>query len=188
MGAFPQYSRNAFHFTTESYGGHYGPIFNEYIEQQNAKNISGAKQIKLESVSIGNGWFDPILQYQAYYNFSVSPGNTYDYDPFNDTIKDLWYNNLYGTGNCMDQILDCAARGLDSVCSIADNFCFNQVENIYDIYAGRDEYDFRELYPDPFPYSFYVNYLNTPEVQKAIGAYQNFSESNGFVGEYLHFE
>jgi carboxypeptidase C (cathepsin A) len=28
MGAFPQYSREGFSFTTESYGGHYGPVFN----------------------------------------------------------------------------------------------------------------------------------------------------------------
>jgi len=28
-GAFPQYSANGVHFATESYGGHYGPIFNE---------------------------------------------------------------------------------------------------------------------------------------------------------------
>lgn len=28
MGAFPNYSRNGFSFTTESYGGHYGPVFN----------------------------------------------------------------------------------------------------------------------------------------------------------------
>ena len=65
MGAFPQYSRNGFHFTTESYGGHYGPVFNEYIEQQNAKNIPGSHKVKLESVLIGNGWFDPLLQYPA---------------------------------------------------------------------------------------------------------------------------
>jgi carboxypeptidase C (cathepsin A) len=28
-GAFPQYSANGVHFATESYGGHYGPLFNE---------------------------------------------------------------------------------------------------------------------------------------------------------------
>lgn len=55
------------------------------------------------------------------------------------------------------------------------------VENIYDIYLDRDEYDMRELMPDPFPTEFYVDYLNNPEVQVAIGAYQNFSESNNAV-------
>jgi len=55
MGAFPKYSRNGFHFSTESYGGHYGPIFNEYIESQNAKNIPGAHKISLETVLIGYG-------------------------------------------------------------------------------------------------------------------------------------
>ena len=54
MGAFPQYSRQGFHFTTESYGGHYGPVFSEYIEEQNAKNAG--HEIHLESVLIGNGW------------------------------------------------------------------------------------------------------------------------------------
>lgn len=49
---------------------------------------------------------------------------------------------------------------------------------MYDLYSGRDEYDMRYLTPDPFPYSYYVEYLNTPEVQQAIGAFQNFSESS----------
>lgn len=35
--------------------------------------------------------------------------------------------------------------------------------------------------PDPFPYRYYVDYLNTPEVQAAIGAFQNFSESSEAV-------
>jgi len=35
----------------------------------------------------------------------------------------------------------------------------------------------RELNPDPFPPTFYVDYLNQEATQKAIGAYQNYSES-----------
>ena len=115
MGAFPQYSRETFHFSSgtccalldtvfellipkillESYGGHYGPVFNEYIESQNARAIPGAHNISLETVLIGNGWYNPLIQvsfsgtdtkevyltyhtqYQAYYNFTVYPGNTY---------------------------------------------------------------------------------------------------------------
>ncbi|KAH7384451.1 carboxypeptidase S1 [Pyrenochaeta sp. MPI-SDFR-AT-0127] len=181
MGAFPEYSRNGFSFTTESYGGHYAPVFNAYFLDQNAKNISGAHKIDLENVLIGNGWFDPLVQYQAYYNYSVFPGNTYDYDPYNDTVKAEWYNNLYGEGNCVDQTKHCYATGQNSICARADDFCYQKVEYLYDLYSGRDEYDMRYLTPDPFPYSYYVEYLNTPAVQKAIGAYQNFSESSSTV-------
>lgn len=92
------------------------------------------------------------------------------------------YNNLYGPGNCIDGLKYCASSGIDEICDYADNFCAQEVENIYDIYLGRDEYDVREFYPDAFPYGFYVDYLNTPEVQEAIGAFVNFSESNGAVG------
>lgn len=69
MGAFPQYSRHGVHLSTESYGGHYGPVFAEYFETQNAANILGAYDISLQSLSIGNGWFDPRIQYPAYYNY-----------------------------------------------------------------------------------------------------------------------
>jgi carboxypeptidase C (cathepsin A) len=182
MGAFPQYSREEFLFTTESYGGHYGPIFSEYIEMQNANNIQGAKKISLGAVLIGNGWYDPLIQYQAYYNYTVSPGNTYDYSPFNKSVQHQMYNNLYGPGNCIDGLKYCAESGINEICSYYDNFCFAEVENIYDIYTNRDEYDMRELMPDPFPYNFYVDYLNTPRVQEAIGAFVNFSDSNSAVG------
>jgi carboxypeptidase C (cathepsin A) len=132
-------------------------------------------------VLIGNGWFDPLTQYEAYYKFA-SGGNTYDYMPYNDSVLAEWKNNLYGPGNCVDQSLDCKRTGSNAVCSAADSFCASKVEAPYDNYSGRDEYDMRYLTPDPFPYSYYVKYLNTPEVQKAIGAYQNFSESSSTVG------
>ena len=159
MGAFPQYSRNTFHFSTESYGGHYGPVFNEYIENQNAKRIPGAHNISLETVLIGNGWYDPIIQYQAYYNFTVFPGNTYDYSPYNDSTAEEVYNNLYGAGQCVDQLESCASSGDNQICANADNFCADNVESIYDNVLNRDEYDIRELQPDPFPPLFYVQYL-----------------------------
>jgi carboxypeptidase D len=182
MGAFPQYARHGVYFTTESYGGHYGPIISEYMEEQNAKHIDGAHNVSLQGLVIGNGWYDPLVQYQAYYNFTVYPGNTYNYDPFNQSVKDQMYNNLYGAGNCVDQTNDCYARGIDEICSAADNFCFEEVENLYDIYLNRDEYDVRELMPDAFPPEFYVDYLNTAAVQAAIGAYVNFTESSTPVG------
>jgi len=61
MGAFPQYSRNGFHYASESYGGHYGPVYNAYIEEQNAKDIPGATKIDLETVFIGNGWYAALI-------------------------------------------------------------------------------------------------------------------------------
>ncbi|KAI1754256.1 Alpha/Beta hydrolase protein [Xylaria castorea] len=182
MGAFPQYARNGFHFATESYGGHYGPIFNKYIEEMNDHLPRHAKKIQLETVLIGNGWYDPMVQYQAYYNFTVFPGNTYDYAPFNEANASMFYNNVYGKGNCLDRLQDCKNTGDNAICSSADNFCAYMVESVYDDVLGRDEYDMRELTPDPFPYGFYNDYLNTPLVQAAIGAYTNFS-SNGAVGD-----
>ncbi|KAF2628720.1 alpha/beta-hydrolase [Macroventuria anomochaeta] len=120
------------------------------------------------------------IKYQAYHNFSVFPGNTYDYDPYNASVKAEW-NNLYGEGNCFDQTKHCCATGQNSICARTEDFYANKVENLYDICSGRDEYDMRYLTPDPFPYSYYVEYLNTPAVQKAVGAFQNFSESSSTV-------
>ncbi|EHY57831.1 Carboxypeptidase S1-like protein B [Exophiala dermatitidis] len=182
MGAFPQYARHDVFFTTESYGGHYAPLFSEYFLQQNSKQIQGAHNISLVGAMIGNGWYDPLIQYQAYYNFTVSPGNTYGYDPLNQSVKDQYYTNMYGPGNCYDQTVDCNTRKLDTICSLADTFCAQQVENLYDIYLQRDEYDFRYLTPNPFPQSYYVDYLNTEAVQTAIGAYVNYTESSNTVG------
>lgn len=83
----------------------------------------------------------------------------------------------------MDQLNKCAATLDNTICSVADNYCANEVEEIYDIVLNRDEYDIRELEPDPFPPEFYVAYLNTGAVQSAIGAYQNYTEFSAAVGD-----
>lgn len=197
-GAFPQYSSNGVYFATESYGGHYAPIFSQYILEQNELNVAGTAPIDLKAVLIGNGWFNPILQYEAFYNFTSNystqthhpGGNTYGVH-YNASIDSLVSNAMYGSHNCLDQLNDCNSYSYatntsdgtgNTVCSAADNFCYYMVEYPFDIYTGRDEYDIRYLTPDPFPYTFYVDYLNSAKVQAAIGAYTNFSESSSITG------
>ncbi|CEJ94632.1 hypothetical protein VHEMI10151 [[Torrubiella] hemipterigena] len=183
MGAFPQYARNGINFATESYGGHYGPVFSEYFEKQNAANVPGAKKINLESLLVGNGWFDPVVGYEAFYNFTVSPGNTYDLT-LNETVSKQMYDDLYGPNGCKARLQkECSKpTGNDRACADADNFCGDKIEGVVDRYLFRDDYDIRELSPDPFPYNFYVNYLNTPKVQEALGAFTNYSDYSYIVG------
>lgn len=52
-GAFPQYASNGIYFATESYGGHYGPIFSRYIVEQNEMNVTGTGHLDLRGVSSG---------------------------------------------------------------------------------------------------------------------------------------
>ena len=79
----------------------------------------------------------------------VSPGNTYDYAPYNDSAASALYSTVYGSGGCVEQLNNCVNTGTNAVCAAADNFCLLNVENFYDQVTGRDEDDIRELEPDP---------------------------------------
>lgn len=140
-------------------------------------NLS-AHKIQLESVSIGNGWYDPLIQYAAYYNYSVNPGNTYDITFPRESQNHKMYNGMYGEGNCYDMTVECRTTGRDDICSLADAFCYAEVEYVWDQSTGRDEYDVRELDPNRFPYTYFEDYLNLPEVQQAIGAFVNYTSNN----------
>lgn len=146
---------------------------------------------------IGNGWNNPIFGYEGFYNFtSTSPnqvhqsGNGYGIG-YNASFDAYHFNNMYGPHNCLDQLQHCnsfpyatnssSGEG-DQVCATADTFCLNNVESFFDIVTSRDEYDVRYLAPNPFPYSFYEDYLNTAKVQSAIGAFTNFSASSPVTG------
>jgi carboxypeptidase C (cathepsin A) len=154
-----------------------------YFLTQNAlirnDSLPFAEEIDLQSVMIGNGWYDPRIQYEAFYWFAVSPGNTYDYKPFNSSVEAMMYNSFYGPGNCQEQSLDCNIRGNNDVCAVADTFCYNNVESLLGTYAQRSEYDIRELVPDPFPYGYWREYLNSAKIQQALGAFVNYTGDGG---------
>lgn len=182
MATFPQYSSHGFHFGSESYGGHYVPVFSRYILDQNDKNIPGATHIDLKSILVGNGWFSPQIQYGAFYSYAFDPGNAYDLGKLNESTKEQVYDAMYGKGNCSDQLKVCDTTGSDDVCVSGDAFCAEYVEQPFLDETGRNINDVRELGDSPFPNEFYADYLQLPEVRQAIGANQTYIELNPTVG------
>jgi carboxypeptidase C (cathepsin A) len=179
MGAFPQYSHHDVVFATESYGGHYGPIFSQYIMKQNDARIPGAVQIPISTVLIINGLHNALLQYPAYYKYAV--GNPYSVQMMNQSIEEKMSDQLFGPGACMDQLNKCnSANGTDEDCFMADDFCYN-AQDLALQSSKRDEYDIRYLKPSPFPNRYFEKYLNHPHVQEAIGAYVNFTSASNKV-------
>ncbi|KAI3862375.1 hypothetical protein MKX03_014393 [Papaver bracteatum] len=69
----PQYAKNDFYITSESYVGHHIPTFAARVHQGN-KAKEGI-HIKLKVwFAIGNGLTDPAIQYKAYTDFALDNG------------------------------------------------------------------------------------------------------------------
>ncbi|GAA5803990.1 hypothetical protein HPULCUR_009475 [Helicostylum pulchrum] len=73
--AFPKYSKTPFHIFGESYAGRYIPHYADYIIQKNThlslgndtsvSSTNTYQHIPIDSVGIGNGWINPLLQFAA---------------------------------------------------------------------------------------------------------------------------
>jgi carboxypeptidase C (cathepsin A) len=171
---FPQYESREFGIFTESYGGHYGPEFAYYIEQQNAKIAAGSitgHNIDLIALGINDGWFDPTIQYKAYIDYALT-------NQYNQIIQQSdadSYMNSY-TNDCLPALQACESSGSNSDCSNAENVCYNEIEGAITQMADFDVYDVREPSQDPYPPSTYSTYLTKSSVMKAIGAKQTYQE------------
>ncbi|KAM5546227.1 hypothetical protein V8D89_000353 [Ganoderma adspersum] len=184
---FAKYQSREFIFATESYGGHYGPEFVTYFNEQNALIKSGAIKGELVEVSalmINNGWYDPLIQNQAYVDFATfAPG----YGQLqNDTVLAALNQSYFAEGGCKDQELACYAAGetaeSNRICSEADDFC---IINVFVPAVGdRDSDDLRQnsSTPNPFPPEFYVAFLRNATVMQKIGAQARYAECSNAVG------
>ncbi|KAI9755376.1 MAG: hypothetical protein M4579_004305 [Chaenotheca gracillima] len=172
---FPQYESRDFGIFTESYGGHYGPEFADYFEQQNTAVASGkvkGENINLVALAINNGWFDPVLQYKAYVDYSYSNS----YKPLISASQHTSYLNTYTT-KCLPALNKCTTTtGSNSACETADNTCYNDIEGPLSQVANFDVYDIRAPSNDPNPPETYVKYLQSASVVKAIGAQSTYQE------------
>lgn len=209
LGTFPQYNPAArlnntlsgivgVNLFTESYGGKYGPTFAAYWEQQNQLRKSGSisrktLEIRLTSLGIIQGCVDDLVQGRFYQTFANN--NTYGIQALSLADQEAVANGFLSTGGCQQLIQSCrtAVASMDpenegnmasvnEKCQTAQVFCNNNFLGPYQK-SGRSVYDITQKTPDPFPPSTYLEYLNLADVQAAIGAEVNYTESTPAVAE-----
>ncbi|KAL9056298.1 MAG: hypothetical protein Q9162_002989, partial [Coniocarpon cinnabarinum] len=172
--AFPQYESRDFGILTESYGGHYGPEFAEYIQEQNTAITAGtstAQPINLVALGVNNGWFDAGLQEQAYIDYALN-------NEYKQILTPQSAQRIQSTltNQCLPAIAQCASSGSNSACQTADRTCGNGVENAIINAADFDVYDVRLGSDAVDPPETYVDYLGHSDVKSAIGAQSTYVE------------
>lgn len=170
-----------FNLFTESYGGHYGPAFFDYFEQQNqaiANGSSTGKYFNFGALGIINGIIDEAIQV-PYYPVMAN-NNTYGIKALNDTVFNYVNFALNMPNGCLDQLSFCVEADTSTpagqaICTEAEDMCRDNVEGPYYSFGGRGVYDIRHPIDDPTPPTDFVDYLNLASTQNALGVDTNYS-------------
>lgn len=190
----PEIKSKTLHLATESYGGHWGPVFFNYFRKQNdliAKDSSSQKiNLDLGTLTIINGIIDYKTQAPFYPQFARN--NTHGRE-VNDTVADYMEFSLRMTANgCLDYIDLCEEVAIltngtslteDMMCNTASSVCRNTMELVYLQYSeSQDPYDIRDHTVYSQPPAAFPEYLNIGKVQQALGVNTNYtSPSNSEV-------
>ncbi len=208
LATFPQYNPGTYSNSTipgpvgvnlfaESYGGKYGPAFATFWEQQNMLRKNGSLsanktlEVHLTSLGIMQGCVDDLVQGRFYPIFANN--NTYGVQALSLTDQQTAASSYLSVDGCQEQIQACRnavvsqdpgdlgdVAAVNQICKSAQTTCNDNVIGPYTD-SGRDVYDITQSTPDPFPPSTYLEYLNSADVQAAIGVSINYTESNSAV-------
>ncbi len=199
-GYHPKDSRIS--LATESYGGRYGPAYMKYFEEQSqkarnktcdlAQGGSCALPLHLDTLLLVNACVDRQVMWPSYWHIAYN--NTYGLQLINRTTYASSVDAYEREGGCRDKIEHCHAVSstydpehfginatVNQVCSDAETFCAGILRYPFSSITGRNNYDYATLNPDPFPYPFWIGYLNQPHVQAALGVPLNFTSSSDTV-------
>ncbi|KAK8862811.1 lysosomal protective protein precursor [Apiospora arundinis] len=193
---------------TESYGGHYGPGFMRFFQQQNEKIANGSSEeqgahyIHLDTLGIINGLLDMAVQGETYIQFAYN--NTYGIQAFNQSIYDELMHNWTKPQGCKDRITECQAalkerdgpvpllahgdasavtkKNLTEACGGLEDDCW---VNTIRRYVAEDHgwYDIAHPVHDPFPPPQIYGYLTSAPVLAALGVPVNYSASADAVAQ-----
>lgn len=159
---FPEYSKQPFHISGESYAGHYIPVFASEILSHKKRNIN------LQSVLIGNGLTDGLTQYEYYRPMACGEGG---WPAVLDESSCQAMDNAYP--RCASLIENCYKSESVWSCVPASIYCNNAMigpyqrtgQNVYDVRrpCGDNQLCYDEI-------DWISSYLNKKEVMKAVGA------------------
>ncbi|CAL0329062.1 unnamed protein product [Lupinus luteus] len=157
----PEFVKNDFYITGESYAGHYIPILASRVHKGNIKKEG--IHINLKGFAIGNGLTNPAIQYPAYSDFALQRKliTKEDKDSIDKLIPD-----------CEKNIKLCeTSKGEDS-CSIAYGNCISIFRNLLSIIGNNiNYYDIRKKCEGSLCYDFsnLENLFNNDKVKEALG-------------------
>ncbi|KAI5436151.1 Serine carboxypeptidase-like 48, partial [Lathyrus oleraceus] len=155
----PQFVKNEFYITGESYAGHYIPALASRVHKGN-KNKEGII-INFKGLAIGNGLTNPRIQYQAYTQFALDNKLITKEDKAD--IDKL-------VPSCLDATKTCENEGGDS-CNIAADECEQIFSSILSVAGNVNYYDIRKKCEGSLCYDFsnVETLLNKKTVRDALG-------------------
>ncbi|KAI0945691.1 hypothetical protein AcW1_001853 [Taiwanofungus camphoratus] len=175
---FSKYQWREFAFWTESYGGHYGPVFAAYFLQQNLAVVDGSISgvpLNLRYFGIGDGLTDPLSQYASFITYAAS-------NPYYPLVSSSTISTVNTTwsepGGCQDQITACYTNGTDAVCALAQKAANTQI--LQALSGVYDPFYILSLTPDAYPPNL-SPYLGNTTLMAQIGAMRKWRKIDGGV-------
>lgn len=170
--AFPHLKTLPFHISGESYGGHYVPTVAAEIIRHNTGRIAPDFKIPLKTIMLGDGFVSPLDVTWGYYETLCKPKAGVPEPVFNETRCTQIAEAL---PRCVYLHEACYAYSDPILCHAADQYCIDEIRNLFDLEAGgggRDPFDItRTCEVDQFCYLGVLDierYMNTPSVWSSL--------------------
>jgi len=185
---FTRFWTNDFFVTGESYGGHYVPSVAHRVWQGNREG--GGIMINLQGLAIGNGMTDPEEQFKWFPEMALDGGKKYGGTApgvYKDSDAPFKVMNS-SVDPCVERISMCKTEQTYDACADAMGFCSENVIGQYS-QSGMNTYDQRikcAVPPLCYDFSAETKWLNSAEVQKALGVSKAWESCNDAVnGQFM---
>ncbi|CAO3613987.1 unnamed protein product [Cunninghamella echinulata] len=173
LSEFKEYAKSPFHISGESYGGHYEPALAvEIIKNNKFAEQHDRLRINLESVAIGNGWTDPLIQFKYYKDFGCAENDS-PYQPFFDKETCAQMEKTYP--HCETLSKACYKFPSRLTCIPSSLYCEKHQGGEAFAATGLNPYDIRRKCEGDNGLCYNIigaveKYANLPHVRAALGA------------------